>query len=118
MCSRPSSEPPLITNMSQCDKSLRTLHDFPSQFRNSLTRNVALHMNKTTIAMTAVLMAAALTGIFATSTLAYAEGGDSSETSTDQKLKQKNVGSGDAEQNNCAEQLIKAGASDNCRFIN
>ncbi|MGC2564034.1 MAG: hypothetical protein WA326_13600, partial [Nitrososphaeraceae archaeon] len=38
--------------------------------------------------------------------LAYA---DESETSTEQKLKQKNVGSGDAEQNNCAEQAIKAG---------
>jgi hypothetical protein len=76
-------------------------------------------MNKKTLAMTAVLMAAALTGIFATSPLAYAGGdGDSSETSTDQEIKQKNVGSGDAEQNNCAQNLIKAGGDDNCDFNN
>jgi hypothetical protein len=35
--------------------------------------------------------------------LAYA---DESETSTDQEVKQKNVGSGDSNNNNCAENLI------------
>jgi hypothetical protein len=48
-------------------------------------------------------MAAASTGIFTTSPLAYA---DESETSTDQETNQKNVGSGDSNNNNCAENLI------------
>ena len=54
--------------------------------------------------MAAVLMAAVLTAIFATSPLAYAggDGGDESETSTDQEVKQKNVGSGNSNNNNCA----------------
>ena len=72
-------------------------------------------MNQKTIAMAAVLMATALTGIFATSPLAYA---DKSETNPDQENKQKNVGSGNAEQNNCAQNLINAGAARNCRNIN
>jgi uncharacterized membrane protein len=59
-------------------------------------------MNQKTIAIAAVLMAAALTAAFATP-LAYA---DESETSTDQEVKQKNVGSGDSNNNNCAENLI------------
>ena len=73
-----------------------------------------LHMNQKTIAITAVLMAAALTGLFATSPLAYAEdrGGDTSETSTDQSVKQKNTGSGDSANFNCGENLIKAGVDD------
>jgi hypothetical protein len=51
-------------------------------------------MNKA-ITIATVLMAAALTGIFSTS--AYAtEGGDESETNTEQSIKQKNVGSGDS----------------------
>jgi outer membrane lipoprotein SlyB len=57
-------------------------------------------MNKT-LAIAAVLMAAALTGIFSTS--AYAtDGGDESETNTEQEIKQKNVGSGESINNNCA----------------
>jgi hypothetical protein len=57
-------------------------------------------MNKT-IAIETVLMAAALTGIFSTS--AYAtNGGDESETNTEQEIKQKNVGSGESTNNNCA----------------
>jgi hypothetical protein len=51
-------------------------------------------------------MAAASTGIFTTSPLAYA---DESETSTDQETNQKNVGSGDSTNNNCAENLIMVG---------
>ena len=70
-------------------------------------------MIQKTIAIAAVLMAAVLTGIFATPSLAYA-GGDSSETDTEQKLKQSNVGSGDAQQNNCAKQLIKAFVAVDC----
>ena len=76
-----------------------------------------LHMNQKTIAIAAVLMAAALTGLFATSPLAYAEGGDESETSTDQSVKQKNTGSGDSANFNCGENLIKAGVDDQeCEF--
>jgi hypothetical protein len=76
-------------------------------------------MNQKTIAIAAVLMAAALTGLFATSSLAYAEGGDESETSTDQSVKQKNTGSGDSANFNCAENLIKAGVGENdCEFGN
>jgi archaellum component FlaG (FlaF/FlaG flagellin family) len=51
-------------------------------------------MNKT-IAIAAVLTAAALAGIFSTNTLAaYAtySGGDESETNTEQEIKQKNIG--------------------------
>jgi hypothetical protein len=77
-----------------------------------------LQMNQKTIAIAAVLMAAALTGLFATSPLAYAEdkdrdkGGDTSETSTDQSVKQKNTGSGDSANFNCGENLIKAGVAE------
>jgi hypothetical protein len=76
-----------------------------------------VHMNQKTIAIAAVLMAAALTGLFATSPLAYAEGGDESETSTDQSVKQKNTGSGDSANYNCGQNLIKAGVDDQeCEF--
>jgi hypothetical protein len=54
-------------------------------------------MNKT-IAIASVLMAAALTGIFSTSAFAQ----DESETNTEQEIKQKNVGSGESRNNNCA----------------
>jgi hypothetical protein len=57
-------------------------------------------MNKI-IDITAVFMAAALTGIFSTS--AYAtDDGDYSGTNTEQEIKQKNVGSGESTNNNCA----------------
>jgi hypothetical protein len=46
-------------------------------------------------------MAAALTGIFSTS--AYAtDGGDYSGTNKEKEIKQKNVGSGESTNNNCA----------------
>ena len=71
-------------------------------------------MNQKTIAIAAVLMAAALTGLFATSPLAYA---DDSETNTDQDLKQKNTGSGDSANFNCGQNLIKAGVDEQeCEF--
>jgi hypothetical protein len=72
-------------------------------------------MNQKVIAIAAVVMAAALTGLFATSPLAHAEddrGGDTSETSTDQSVKQKNTGSGDSANFNCGENLIKAGVDE------
>jgi hypothetical protein len=86
-------------------------------------------MKAKTLAITAVLAAALLTGIFTTNTMAvYAErdydeehdeeehddeereydgdkykgGGDESETNTEQEIKQKNVGSGESTNNNCA----------------
>jgi uncharacterized protein YdaT len=92
-------------------------------------------MNSKTLAITAVLAAALLTGIFTTSTMAaYAErendedyddeehddeerehdgdkykgGGDESETNTEQEIKQKNVGSGESTNNNCALNSIDA----------
>jgi hypothetical protein len=74
-------------------------------------------MNQKTIAIAAVLMAAALTGLLATSPLAYAEGGDESETKTDQSVKQKNTGSGDSANFNCGQNLIKAGVDEQeCDF--
>jgi hypothetical protein len=79
-------------------------------------------MNQKTIAMAVVLMATALTAIFTTSPLAYAggDGGDESETSTDQEVKQKNVGSGDSNNNNCAENQIEVDESggNECRDNN
>ena len=69
------------------------------------------------LTIAAIVTAAALTGLFATSPLAYAEGGDESETSTDQSVKQKNTGSGDSANFNCGENLIKAGVEDqDCEF--
>ena len=58
-------------------------------------------MNKK-LAIATVLMAAALTGIFSTSAYATYDGGDESETNTEQEIKQKNVGSGESTNNNCA----------------
>jgi hypothetical protein len=43
--------------------------------------------------------------------------GDTSTTSTDQSVKQKNTGSGDSANFNCGENLIKAGVDDQeCEF--
>jgi hypothetical protein len=98
-------------------------------------------MKAKSLAITAVLAAALLTGIFTTSTMAvYAErdydehdedehddeerehdgdkyrgdgdkyrgGGDESETNTEQEIKQKNVGSGESTNTNCAQNAIDA----------
>jgi hypothetical protein len=56
-------------------------------------------MNKAFV-LVAVLTAAALTGIFSTNPIAFAQ--DESETNTEQEIKQKNVGSGESTNNNCA----------------
>jgi hypothetical protein len=56
-------------------------------------------MNKSFV-LVAVLAAAALTGIFSSTTMAFAQ--DESETNTEQEIKQKNVGSGESTNNNCA----------------
>jgi hypothetical protein len=65
-------------------------------------------MNQRTIAIAAVLMAAALTGIFTTSPLAYA---DESETSTDERFKQKSDGSDGSTNVNCGAILTKSDAT-------
>jgi hypothetical protein len=56
-------------------------------------------MNKSFV-LVAVLAAAALTGIFSSTIMAFAQ--DESETNTEQEIKQKNVGSGESTNNNCA----------------
>ena len=66
-------------------------------------------MNKK-LAIATVLMAAALTGIFSTSAYAV-DGGDESETNTEQEIKQKNVGSGESKNNNCALNSIDSAAA-------
>ena len=59
----------------------------------------------------AALAAVLVAGVFATTPMAaYAGGdyGDSSETKTEQKIKQKNVGSGDSTNVNCADNDINS----------
>jgi hypothetical protein len=75
-------------------------------------------MNQKMLAIAAIITAAALTGIFSTTPMAaYAGDGDSSETSTDQSVKQKNTGSGDSANFNCGENLIEAGVDEQeCEF--
>ena len=53
-----------------------------------------------TLAIAAALMAAVSTGIVSTNPIAFAQG--ESETNTEQEIKQKNVGSGESINNNCA----------------
>ena len=72
-------------------------------------------MNKTLV-IASVLMAAALTGIFSTHPMAaYAGGdddyGDSSETNTEQSIKQKNVGGDGSTQFNCGQNNINEPAA-------
>ena len=66
-------------------------------------------MNKTLV-IASVLMAAALTGIFSTTTAAvYA---DESETNTEQSIKQKNVGGEGSTQFNCGQNNIDSEAAE------
>jgi hypothetical protein len=65
-------------------------------------------MNKTLV-IASVLMAAALTGILSTNQIAFAQ--DESETNTEQEIKQKNVGSGESTNNNCALNSIDSAAA-------
>jgi hypothetical protein len=64
-------------------------------------------MNSQKSFIIAAILAAAALSVIATP-LAYAQ--DTSETSTDQTIKQKNVGSGESVNFNCAQNLYKAGA--------
>ena len=61
------------------------------------------------LAIATVLMAAALSGILLTSPIAFAQ--DESETNTEQEIKQKNVGSGNSINNNCALNSIDSAAA-------
>ena len=56
-----------------------------------------------------VLMAATLTGITSANPIAFAQ--DESETNTEQEIKQKNVGSGNSINNNCALNSIDSAAA-------
>jgi hypothetical protein len=70
-------------------------------------------MNNRILTIAAVLAASLVAGVFATTPMAaYAGGdyGDSSETNTEQKIKQKNFGSDASTNVNCADQDIE-GAS-------
>jgi hypothetical protein len=70
-------------------------------------------MNNRVLTIAAVLAASLIAGVFATTPMAaYAGGdyGDSSETNTEQKIKQKNFGSDASTNVNCADQDIE-GAS-------
>jgi hypothetical protein len=68
-------------------------------------------MYKKSIAMTAVLAASILAVVAITTPFADASRGDSSETETEQELKQKNVGSGESVNDNCGQNLIDSGAA-------
>ena len=82
-------------------------------------------MNQKSFIIAAILAAATLSVI--ASPLAYASSvmeepngdpnGDTSTTSTDQHVKQKNTGSGESTNFNCGENLIEAGVEDQeCDF--
>ena len=80
-------------------------------------------MNQKSFVIAAILAATAFSVI--ATPLAYAQDtpeedparGDTSTTSTDQSVKQKNTGSGDSANFNCGENLIKAGVDDQeCEF--
>jgi hypothetical protein len=75
-------------------------------------------MNQKSFVIAAILAATALTVI--ATPLAYAQDmpeedpatGDTSTTSTNQDVKQKNTGSGESHNSNCGQNLIKAGVED------
>jgi hypothetical protein len=70
-------------------------------------------MNQKSFIIAAILAAAALSVI--ATPLVYAQ--DTSETNTDQNIKQKNVGSGESVNFNCAQNLYKAGVEEEeCDF--
>jgi hypothetical protein len=74
-------------------------------------------MNNKMLTIGAVLAAALFAGVFATTPMAaYAagdyDGGDSSETNTEQSIKQKNVGSGASTNFNCADNDIDGATED------
>ena len=87
-------------------------------------------MNQKSFIIAAILAAAALSVIATPLAFASVDGGerngdprngdsngDTSTTSTDQSVKQKNTGSGESTNFNCGENLIKAGTEEQeCEF--
>jgi hypothetical protein len=72
-------------------------------------------MNNRILTIAAVLAAVLVAGVFATTPMAaYAGGddGDSSETDTEQSIKQKNFGSDASTNVNCADQDISGATED------
>jgi hypothetical protein len=70
-------------------------------------------MNQKSFIIAAILATAALSVI--ASPLAYAQ--DTSETSTNQDVKQKNTGSGESTNFNCGQNVLKSGVEDQeCDF--
>jgi hypothetical protein len=72
-------------------------------------------MNNRILTIAAVLAASLIAGVFATTPMAaYAGGdyGDSSETNTEQKIKQKNFGGPGSTNVNCADQDISGATED------
>ena len=72
-------------------------------------------MNQKSFVIAAILAATALSVI--ATPLAYAQvmedpNGDTSTTSTDQSVKQKNTGSGESFNSNCGQNLYKSGVED------
>ncbi|MGA6923746.1 MAG: hypothetical protein WBY22_12540 [Nitrososphaeraceae archaeon] len=72
-------------------------------------------MNQKSFVIAAILAATALSVI--ATPLAYAQvmedpNGDTSATSTDQSVKQKNTGSGESFNSNCGQNLYKSGVED------
>ena len=65
-------------------------------------------MNNKMLTIGAVLAAALFAGVFATTPMAAYAGGDYSGTETEQEIKQKNVGSGDSTNVNCADNDINS----------
>jgi hypothetical protein len=65
-------------------------------------------MNQKSFIIAAILAATALSVI--ATPLAYAQ--DTSETATGQNVQQKNTGSGDSQNFNCGQNLIKAGVDE------
>ena len=71
-------------------------------------------MNNKVLTIAAVLAATLVAGVFATTPMAaYAGGndGDSSETSTEQKIKQKNFGGPGSTNVNCGDQDIEVASA-------
>jgi hypothetical protein len=71
---------------------------------------ITLNMNQKMLPVVAIMAASALIGILVTAPMTiYA---DETETSTDQSVKEKNTGSGNSLNFNCAQNLIKAGVGE------
>jgi acetylglutamate kinase len=71
-------------------------------------------MYKKSIAITALLAVSVLSVVAISTPMAFA---DESETETEQELKQKNVGSGESVNSNCAQNLIDSESIPICASV-